>query len=66
MFLVTKAFTVGILAGLTITDQSPVPFVVGQAYRAIGGGAYHVTACVPAVTFPVRPVTSNASTVATH
>lgn len=55
MFLVTKAFTHGILAGLTISDQSPVAFVVGQTYRGIGGSAYVVTACVP-VTPPVPPM----------
>lgn len=46
MFLVTKTFTAGLLAGLTITEQCPVCFIVGQTYRAIGGSDYRVTACV--------------------
>jgi hypothetical protein len=46
MFIVTKTFLEGALAGLTIDDRSPVPFTAGKVY---GGGwlrsRYRVDAC---------------------
>jgi hypothetical protein len=35
MYLVTKRFISGILAGLTVVDESPVPYVVGKEYNGI-------------------------------
>ena len=35
MYLVTKRFVAGVLNGLTILDESPVPFIVGKEYKGI-------------------------------
>lgn len=45
-FEVTKRFTAGALAGLTITEVTSVRFTVGKTYReCIGTGRYRVEAC---------------------
>jgi hypothetical protein len=50
-FSVTKRFTAGVLAGLTITETTPVQFEVGREYReCIGSGSYVVEACEPQAT----------------
>lgn len=47
MFKVTKQFISGVLAGLTITETTPVAFTVGKTYTpCAGSSAYIVTACV--------------------
>lgn len=48
-YQVTKRFTAGVLEGITIVDDSPVPFAVGQEYaECLGSGKYIVLACVEA------------------
>jgi hypothetical protein len=35
MYLVTKRFISGVLTGLTVVDESSVPYVVGKEYKGI-------------------------------
>lgn len=35
MYLVTKRFIAGVLNGLTVLDESPVPYTVGKEYKGI-------------------------------
>lgn len=45
-YRVTKLFTSGLLAGLTITETTTVAFRVGfRCEKPIGGSAYVITAC---------------------
>jgi hypothetical protein len=42
---VTKTFTSGLLAGLTITETTTVKFVVGfECKKPVGGSPYRITA----------------------
>lgn len=49
MYLVTKHFVSGALAGLVVTEKTSVRFNVGKTYHvACGGGSrYVVTRCIP-------------------
>ena len=43
---VTRRFTAGILAGITITTVGTVAYEVGREYReCVGKGAYVILAC---------------------
>lgn len=47
-FAVTKSHTAGLLKGTITTETTSVDFPVGFVVKkAIGGGAYVVTGCVP-------------------
>lgn len=47
-FSVTKSHTAGILAGMTTTEITSCDFPIGFVVKkAIGGGSYVVTNCVP-------------------
>lgn len=49
MYLVTKEFKTGLLAGLTIVDKTSVLFEVGVTYKeCFGRGSYLVTEVAPA------------------
>lgn len=42
-FDVTKTFTGGLLAGLTITERTPVKFTVGfECHQPLGGSPYRI------------------------
>lgn len=46
LYLVTKHFTGGLLAGLTIREKTPVNFPVGfDCPKPCAGSPYRVTAC---------------------
>ena len=45
MFQVTKRFTGGLLAGLTVTDTMPFEMALGSYSEILGGSPYDVIAC---------------------